>query len=155
MRINCPTCEVEFDVSDKQVGQKGLCPDCGTRFVIPLDSEGGSEILSLGKATGNKANSDRDTDDEDDGESRVEEDDAEPQTKELAEEPAEEPAEEAADIACGASPLALLAVGLAIGLVIGFVVGWLVWRRPEPGRAPFGDKSKSGSGSPFLQSDVN
>lgn len=147
MRINCPTCEVEFDVSDKQAGQKGLCPDCETKFVISLDPEGGSEILSLGKAPGNKAIQDRDTDDEEDEGHVMRPGDVGYGLK------------HGEEIVREGGPLARLSVGLGmglvIGLVIGFVIGWLVWRSPEPNRAPFGDKAKSGPGSPFLQNDVN
>ncbi len=49
MRINCPTCELAFEVSDNQTGQKALCPECETRFIIPSDGEGKGEILSVGK----------------------------------------------------------------------------------------------------------
>ena len=118
MRINCPTCEIEFDVSDKQAGQKGLCPDCETKFVIPLDPEGNSEILSLGKVTGNKADPDRDTDGEEEGGHAMRPGDVGYGSK------------HGEEIVRGGSPLARLAIGLAIGLVIGlvigFVIGWLV-----------------------------
>ena len=139
MRINCPTCELEFEVSDKQVGQKALCPDCETRFIIPVDPEGDSEILSLGKGTEVKAAPEREIDGKEEEGQAMRPGDVGYGLK------------DGDKIISKGSPLASLWIGLSIGLVIGFVIGWLVWRSPEPSRVPFDDKLKSGSSSPFTQ----
>ena len=168
MRINCPTCELAFEVSDKQAGQKALCPDCETRFIIPLDPDGEFEVLSVGKAgeaekasQGSQSAKDGDAKDGDakdgdakdgdakdgdakDGDAK----DGDAKDNNGSEDPS------GGDVAV-TSVWGLLALGLAVGLILGFLIGWLVWRSPEPNRAPFGDKAKSGSSSPFLQNDVN
>ena len=34
LRVYCPACRTPFDVDASLVGEKGLCPSCGTQFVI-------------------------------------------------------------------------------------------------------------------------
>ena len=163
MRINCPTCALAFEVSDNQTGQKALCPECETRFIIPPDGEGKGEILSVGKGdkeeengketvnqragdeAGEKEAGEKDAGEEDAGNDNVGEGN-------LAGDPAEEIVEER-------GAWGYLAVGVAIGLLFGFLIGWLVWHSPDtdgrfpagnPGGNPGGDKS-----NPFLFDDAN
>jgi len=49
MRIECPTCEIGIDVSGDQVGQKGRCSKCETKFIIPADPSDDIEVLAEGK----------------------------------------------------------------------------------------------------------
>jgi hypothetical protein len=168
MRINCPTCELAFEVSDKQAGQKALCPDCETRFIIPLDPDGEFEVLSLGKAgeaekasQGSQSAKDGEAKDGEakDGEAKDgEAKDGEAKDGEAKDGEAkdnngsEDPS--GGDVAV-TSVWGLLALGLAVGLILGFLIGWLVWRSPEQGGlrptgAPRGETS-----NPFLLDDVN
>ncbi len=149
MRINCPTCDLAFEVSDDQSGQKALCPECGTRFMIPADGKGKGEILSVGNAgqdpkketqsstelavegaqndvSGDGIGNDEVSDDRDSAGDHTEE------REELK------------------SAWGYLAVGVAIGLLFGFLIGWLVWRNPDTGAtAPFGNSGDENA-SPFL-----
>ncbi len=136
MRINCPTCEIEFEISGKQVGQKALCPDCETRFIIPTDPNGEFEVLSVGKPV-----------------------EAE------KEEPKEEPKEESKEDGeiedsldgddSGRNALGLMLIGLAVGLVLGFLIGWLVWSSPDKGAAQSPDARRGEDSNPFLRDDSN
>ena len=39
IRIDCPECQAPCNVDDSLVGEKGLCPGCGARFVIPQGTD--------------------------------------------------------------------------------------------------------------------
>jgi uncharacterized membrane protein/uncharacterized Zn finger protein (UPF0148 family) len=38
LRVFCPTCKTPFDVDNGLIGQKGLCPTCGAKFIISKTS---------------------------------------------------------------------------------------------------------------------
>ena len=179
MRINCPTCELAFEVSDNQTGQKALCPECETRFIIPSDGEGKGEILSVGKdgkderseketvnqgagdevgekeagekETGEKEVGEKDTGEKDTGEKDTGEKDA--GNDNVGEgNLAGDPAEEIVE---ERGAWGYLAVGVAIGLLFGFLIGWLVWGSPDTdGRFPAGNPGE-GNNNPFLLDDAN
>ncbi len=153
MRINCPTCELAFEVSDKQAGQKALCPDCETRFIIPLDPDGEFEVLSVGKAgeaekasQGSQSAKDGEAKDGEakDGEAK----DGEAKDNNGSEDPS------GGDVAV-TSVWGLLALGLAVGLILGFLIGWLVWRSPEQGGSRPTGAPRGETSNPFLLDDVN
>ena len=143
MRINCPTCELAFEVSDKQAGQKALCPDCETRFIIPLDPDGEFEVLSVGKA-GEAEKASQGSQSAKDGEAK----DGEAKDNNGSEDPS------GGDVAV-TSVWGLLALGLAVGLILGFLIGWLVWRSPEQGGSRPTGAPRGETSNPFLLDDVN
>lgn len=149
MRIECPTCNIGFNVSDDQVGTKGLCPKCETKFIIPADPDDEVEVLAEGKieAGGSKKSADE-------SEDRKEREKKSSSKSKSKPRPATEPLDDEEDderiarkkrkkssdssrishrdeddgdleeIGSGAGKaLGLLALGLVLGLVIGFALG--------------------------------
>ena len=148
MRINCPTCDLVFEVSDDQSGQKALCPECGTRFLIPVDGKGNGEILSVGNA---------EQDLKEEAQSSIEpsvegakneisgDDIANDEVRDNQD--SVDHTEERGELK---SAWGYLAVGVAIGLLFGFLIGWLVWSDPDTSTtSPFGNSGDENA-SPFL-----
>ena len=50
MLIHCPTCSTEIEVAESQIGAKGRCPGCATKFVIPETAAEPIEVLELGQS---------------------------------------------------------------------------------------------------------
>ena len=149
MRINCPTCDLAFEVSDDQSGQKALCPECGTRFLIPVDGKGKGEILSFGKAgRDQKEEAQLSTELSVEGaQNEISGDDIAKDEVSDNQDSAVDHTEERGELK---SAWGYLGVGVAIGLLFGFLIGWLVWRDPDTGAtAPFGNSGDENA-SPFL-----
>ena len=49
MKISCPICSTEIEVSKFLVGQKGRCPRCASKFIIPENPGDETEILERGE----------------------------------------------------------------------------------------------------------
>lgn len=44
IRTHCPTCRTPFDVDEGYIGEKGLCPTCGSKFLITRPDSGSSRL---------------------------------------------------------------------------------------------------------------
>ena len=55
MKISCPICETSIEVSKFLVGQKGRCPRCSSKFIIPESPEDEMEILERGEIPADEA----------------------------------------------------------------------------------------------------
>ncbi len=49
LRVFCPSCKTPFDVDQGLLGQKGLCPTCGAKFII--SSQGGPQTAPEASTT--------------------------------------------------------------------------------------------------------
>ncbi|MGI9240632.1 MAG: c-type cytochrome domain-containing protein [Verrucomicrobiales bacterium] len=49
MKISCPICQTPIEVSKFLVGQKGRCPNCSSKFIIPESPEDEAEVLERGE----------------------------------------------------------------------------------------------------------
>ncbi len=142
MRIECPTCNLGFNVSDDQVGTKGLCPKCETKFIIPADPDAEIDVLEEGvigedekveskrgrgegksgaeaaaaKEEGGKGRERRE------GEGSKGEGDEAPPTQKLADDVVDD-GEEDFDTGGLGRALGLIALGLLLGLALGFALG--------------------------------
>ena len=50
MLIQCPICTTSIEVTNAQIGQKGRCQKCESKFIIPEDPDAEFEILERGEA---------------------------------------------------------------------------------------------------------
>ncbi len=184
MRINCPTCELAFEISDDQVGHKALCPECGTRFLIPADSKRKVEILSVGKdeqdpnsggeSSGKNPVKSSNEENAFEGEGKTsvvikigkECDVGEVGNGQLNEisEKGNVKGEDRNDHNLDAHEEGrresrggwrYLAVGVAIGLLFGFLIGWLIWRSPDIDAAAPSGSSGGENANPFLLDNTN
>ena len=53
MNISCPLCATNIEVSKFLVGQKGRCPRCSSKFLIPESEDAVAEILEKGEIPAN------------------------------------------------------------------------------------------------------
>ena len=49
MQISCPICDTSIEVSKFLIGQKGRCPRCSSKFIIPGSEDDEPEILERGE----------------------------------------------------------------------------------------------------------
>jgi mono/diheme cytochrome c family protein len=49
MKISCPICDTSIEVSKFLVGQKGRCPRCASKFLIPESPDDEMEVLERGE----------------------------------------------------------------------------------------------------------
>jgi mono/diheme cytochrome c family protein len=49
MKISCPICDTSIEVSKFLVGQKGRCPRCSSKFLIPESEDGEIDLLERGE----------------------------------------------------------------------------------------------------------
>jgi len=49
MNISCPICDTSIEVSKFLVGQKGRCPNCSSKFIIPESPDDEMEVLERGE----------------------------------------------------------------------------------------------------------
>jgi len=149
MRINCPTCDLAFEVSGDQSGQKSLCPECGTRFLIPAEGKGKGEILSVGNTGQDQKEEFQSSAALSVEHAKIEISDDVIGNDEVRghQDSTGDNAEETGELK---GVWRYLAVGVAIGLLFGFLIGWLVWRAPDrAATAPFGNSGDENA-SPFL-----
>ncbi len=130
MRISCPICDTGFNVAEKQVGQKGLCPKCSTKFIIPSDPDDDIEILAEGEfpeeseekgkkksPKSEKLSEKRKKKGDSDKEKRK----SRASTRLIDEEDGDD--DDEFDTGGAGKIIGMLAIGLIIGLAIGFVLG--------------------------------
>ena len=51
MEIKCPVCSIPIEVTADHIGQKGRCPSCESKFIIPKNSGDEVQILHRGEVT--------------------------------------------------------------------------------------------------------
>ena len=49
MEIKCPICSISIEVTEDHIGQKGRCPSCESKFIIPKNSADEFQILHRGE----------------------------------------------------------------------------------------------------------
>jgi uncharacterized protein YkwD len=49
MEINCPICTIPIELTKEHIGQKGRCPNCESKFIIPPVPDGEFQILHRGR----------------------------------------------------------------------------------------------------------
>ena len=127
MRISCPICDTGFNVSEQQVGQKGLCPKCSTKFIIPTDPDDDIEILAEGEIP-EKSDKRESPKSEKLVEKRKKKEDSDREkrksrasTRLIDEDDGDD--DDEFDTGGAGKIIGMLAIGLIIGLAIGFVLG--------------------------------
>ncbi len=143
MRIECPTCHIGLNVSDDQVGEKGLCPKCGTKFIIPADPDDEIEVLAEGKVPEEESKSDTGSEKEE-----VERLDPVEDVEDIEDVEDVDDEEHDGAVAGAGKAVGLLGIGLVVGLAIGFAIGQMTAGGGGDDAADDGD-----SGTPAETSD--